>query len=168
MVREYSTLMLRTLLHGTWEEKLQISRAMAPEDKMLIGFRLFEMECDEMRASLRIEYPWASEPLIDKFLRDRLDADRDRFCLDVPILVNAGTAESRRNAEHPVTIRTAEAYRSAKESLALVECALKSLRQEEDRYHPKTFAALQEPYIEEIDRLRTALNTYSPIAQPGT
>ncbi len=57
MRREYSTEMLRTLLHGTFEEKLRISRSMAPEDKMLIGFRLFEMECDEIRASLRIEYP---------------------------------------------------------------------------------------------------------------
>lgn len=166
MQREYSTEMLRTLLHGTWEEKLQISRSMPPEDKMLIGFRLFEMECDEMRASLRIEYPWASEPLIDKFLRDRLDADRNRLCFDVPIFVNAGTAESRRHAERRVTIQTEEAYRSAKESLALVECALKCLRQDEVRHSPKTFAALQKPYIDEIDRLRTALNTYSPIAQP--
>jgi len=168
MRREYSTEMLQTLLHGTWEEKLRISRSMPPEDKMLVGFRLFEMECEEMRTSLRTEYPWVSGPLIDKFLRDRLDADRDRTCFNVPIFVNAGTAESRRYAERPVTIRTEEAYRSAKELLAVVECALKCLRHDEDRYHPKTFAALQEPYIDEIDRLRAALNTYSPIAQPAT
>lgn len=134
---------------------------------MLVGFRLFEMECDEIRASLRVEYPRASEPLIDKFLRDRIDADRDRLCFDVPIFVNAGTAESRRHAERPVTIRTEEACRSAKEALALVECALNYLRQNGDRYHPKAFAALQEPYIDEIDRLRTALSTYTPIAQPA-
>lgn len=88
MRREYSTAMLRILLHGTWEEKLQISRLMAPADKMLVGFRLFEMECDEMRASLRREYPWASEPLINEFLRDRVDAERGGF-FDAPIYVDA-------------------------------------------------------------------------------
>jgi hypothetical protein len=52
--------------------------------------------------------------------------------------------------------------------LAVVECSLKSLREGEDRYQPKTFAALQEPYMDEIDRLRAALNSYSPVIQSIT
>lgn len=64
-------------------------------------------------------------------------------------------------------IQTEAGFRSAREALGLVESALGHLRQDAARYHPKTFAALQEPLLDEIDRLQTEIRSYAPVRLGG-
>lgn len=64
-------------------------------------------------------------------------------------------------------IQTEAGFRSAKEALGLVESALGHLRQDATRYHPETFAALQEPLLDEIDRLQTEIRSYTPARLGG-
>jgi len=58
-------------------------------------------------------------------------------------------------------IHTEAGFHSAKEALALVESALQALRRDAARYHPTTFVALQEPYLDEIQRLQMELQSYT-------
>jgi hypothetical protein len=89
-MRELTAEEIRILTEGTFEERVRHARSMTGEEKMLAGFQLFEIECRQMSISLRAEFPWASEPLISKFLRDRLDEQKGNVFFDVPLVVSAG------------------------------------------------------------------------------
>lgn len=89
MSREFSPEVIRICTEGTFEERLRLARTMSGEDKISLGCHLFDIECRKERAALRTEFPWAPEPLIQKFLHDRADARRDLPCFDLPIIIDA-------------------------------------------------------------------------------
>jgi hypothetical protein len=79
---------VRILTVGTFEEKLRLARTMTGEEKVIAGLRLFDIECEKERAKIRAKHPWASEPLVQKFLRDRLDEERNLWSCDFPFIVD--------------------------------------------------------------------------------
>ena len=53
------------------------ARAMSPEEKFLAGGRLFNEECEQMKAEIRKETPEICEEMVDCELRARLDLQRE-------------------------------------------------------------------------------------------
>lgn len=56
-----------------YREEIARARAMAPEDKLLEGPRLFERACRVMRDGIRHQYPDLDDEGVQALLRTRLD-----------------------------------------------------------------------------------------------
>jgi hypothetical protein len=59
-------------------EKVLRARAMSGEEKLLAGLRLFEFDCEVMKAGIRHEYPDADEAEVLVRLRERFALRRRR------------------------------------------------------------------------------------------
>ena len=72
-----------------FREAVLRARRMTPEEKFLEGFRLFDRECEAMRAEIRAELPGADAARVEKILRARLEQKRqlDEPTFDPPIYV---------------------------------------------------------------------------------
>lgn len=53
------------------------ARAMSPEEKILAGERLFNEECEQMKADIRKEMPEICEEMVGCELRARLQLQRE-------------------------------------------------------------------------------------------
>ncbi len=60
-----------------YKQRVLRARAMTPEEKFLEGPRLFEEECEQMKAAIRKERPELSEEMVEQELRTRLDKRRE-------------------------------------------------------------------------------------------
>jgi hypothetical protein len=71
MKRSYST-------EEGFQQAVLRARNMTGEEKILEGIRLFNEECEEMAAAIRLEMPNASEDVVQAALRARLDEERKK------------------------------------------------------------------------------------------
>jgi hypothetical protein len=66
-----------------YKQRVLRARAMSPEEKFLAGQRLFEEECEQLRATIRKEMPGLCEEMLDLELRSRLEQQREEEGRDV-------------------------------------------------------------------------------------
>jgi hypothetical protein len=62
----------KELIDALYREEVLRARAMAPEEKLLAGARLFDLSCRIMADGIRDEYPEADEEHVQEILRQRL------------------------------------------------------------------------------------------------
>lgn len=62
----------KELIDDIYRQRVRRARAMAPEEKLLAGPRLFEMACRITADGIRAQFPHANEAEVRRILRDRL------------------------------------------------------------------------------------------------
>ncbi len=56
-------------LDAAFRERVLWARSMTPEERMLAGLWLFEIECESMKAEIRAQFPEAGEDAVAALLR---------------------------------------------------------------------------------------------------
>ncbi|MCG3129661.1 MAG: hypothetical protein FLDDKLPJ_00395 [Phycisphaerae bacterium] len=62
----------KELIEAHYRDKVIAARLMTAEEKLLAGPRLFDLECEKLRAGIRSEIPLADEVEIERELHRRL------------------------------------------------------------------------------------------------
>ena len=66
----------KELIDALYREEVLRARAMAPEEKLLAGARLFDMACRVVADGIRHQFPDASEGQVQEILKQRLATAR--------------------------------------------------------------------------------------------